>query len=318
MYKPVAIVVWAATACNPNSMNVLTNERLPERLILCATDTFYLDGDTCLSQLPDVMQLRIEEETGCYSCILDLITSLHSASDLEKTTCSLDPSGIECLSTVTISAGLRDFQGCSGYSLIYPSCSSWEVRRSVSIIQDILALLVSTSEQNLGQLGLPEEPCNLCYVNFYTSLRSAVNADPTLKASIETCVSISLSDPDCQSGLEMYRERFRSCSGYDLMYLGPECTSGAVLEIEAIDPVPALTGCAFHPEAPSCIAVDAVFQSIKSISSAECTRCYTEYFDDLRVRRAIVSAGSVCDDLSSQACQDWIALETSNLQQCVR
>jgi hypothetical protein len=308
----------SARACGQDMINMLSAERLFDRLLLCAADEFFIDSQACINQLPDVIYSDLGSLTpDCMKCVTDFISSIHGLEVNVKELCSRNPRSESCIGSEAVRDTLISFQSCAKYSLTYPSCSTQEVRSflEADVPSEIFRSVVN-SDVMLGDAVIPRSLCGVCYQNMLNSLRVESQSNNTLAAGIRLCNNTSVSTALCQQRLGDYFDSFSRCAGRSIARYGPDCTEGERRQLTDLDPYGKLTNCAFHPEATSCDNIYGFLYSIESRTSKPCAACYREYFDRVSSIRATFSAGSTCANIRSPTCLSWNAPEILNLYRC--
>lgn len=285
--------------------------------MLCGIDPFYLDAQTCMDQLPQVIQSRIAiSGAGCTNCITAFVDNLVSVRDIVESACEYDPSGRACLSDQHVQTSLIAFQTCSGHSLFYPACSRAEVRQLqeestlVSVIESVLTPGTSSTD-----LLVVRPTCTTCYQQLTQSLSSA-SSDTSILAGLGKCISESLSHADCLTALQGSLVKFEACAGFPVDRSGPECDATDLERIAEVAPYEFIAGCAFEPQSDICLEKQRFLDDLKTLSDAQCAECYSEFSDQISASTALYAAGSVCDNVTATGCLTWNTVPVSRLAGC--
>lgn len=303
-------------ACSVEMINMLSAESLFDRMLLCASDSFFVNSETCINELPDVMASDFRSLTPeCIQCATDFISSINKLDVSVKELCSRSPRSESCIEAV--SGTLVDFQSCARYSIVYPSCSSQEVRSFMEAnVPSTIFRSVLSSDDIVEDSEIPYSLCGVCYRGMLNSLTLEAQSNNTLATGVQLCNSTSVSTPICQQRLGDYFDTFSRCAGLSIARYGPDCTAAERSTLADLDLYGKLTLCAFNPETASCDNIHALLDSIESSTSRSCAACYREYFDRVSLNRATFSAGSICANIRSPQCLNWNAPEILNLYRC--
>lgn len=305
-------------ACSKLVIAEVSRQRLFDRLILCAVDSFFVGFTACVEQFPGIMISQFDlVEDLCIECITSLVNHVASNRDAVDLKCQTQPSSAACLRSGIIQEALASFQRCSGVSIMYPSCRSSEVRASAeSRTIGLIFEAALNQTPNVPALAVPFSSCAVCYYQFADSLFTGAKTSPNIEDSVKLCNDSSISSSECRDGIQNFLSDFANCAGYDIYRFGPECKPSEVSAIEALQPYRELSICAFAPEKPACESLGSFYEDITSLSNEECSLCYLEYFDQVVTESATLAAGSVCDNIDSPDCLSWNSKSLSYLEYC--
>jgi hypothetical protein len=308
----------SASVCPAEVVESLTTQLLFDRLSLCATDAFYVNVETCVSQLPGLIRMNLEELTpACMSCVATFVNSVAASQSTLRDACSTYPRSPACLELPGMRTALAGFQTCSETSLVYPSCTAREARRFAqggttrSVIE-----IIGQGASDFSSIGIPYTTCGLCYYQLGAQLSTAAQQNATVMTAIQNCRTSPTLTEACRASIREFLDMFASCSGVEAGRYGPECTPTELEAINLLEPYRVLTSCAYTPEDPSCESIDRFFATCESVANSACVTCYREYLGDVKSFRATVSAGSACSNINSQNCLTWNAQQIQNLAKC--
>ena len=238
-------------------------------IVNCLLATEPLGSNECLTQYIQDHPESIYSipATGiCRKWIQSLVISIHNANSLG---CSYnnetDMLLINGNCAADLGEALSDFQGHTGYSIMYPQCDSRTIREHSRDGKFVGILETYANYTNF--LIQPTDLCGKCYIDFQRSVASTACIDGESVACIESTTVLSA------------RNSFLHCAGQDIGFIGPSCSSAQIAKVEAFVPGPyyAITHCRYFPEDVFCLEIDDYLDKISSVTDDDCGSCFYEY-----------------------------------------
>ena len=277
----MALLFQAAAdpVCSYDMIMELSRQGLVDYAVInCLLATENLGKNECLTQFIQDHRESIHPIPLVGSCrywIQSLVDSIHGAS---TTGCSYVKEtdfltiGGDCAAEIGV--GLTDFQNNSGYSIMYPQCSSDRVRHNG--LQLTYKNIVETYAKTNNRFATLTDLCDVCYINFQQYVVSGINGDDGLKEACEDSSSHA-----CAQSTTMLaaKQIFVHCAGHDIEFVGPVCTAEQTDMVEAMIPGPyyAMTHCQYNPNDVFCGHISEYLSTVSTRTNDSCGLCYSEY-----------------------------------------
>ena len=217
--------------------------------------------------------------------------------------------GFDCFDS-RIGDSVVAFYRTTGQWPIAGMCTSAQVRTYAR--DEIFAqILADECGSKSGGIAPVVTACDFCFSDkvFAYELRDLL--DNAVNPILADACTVEPFGSDCvnSNSVSLARLMFEKCSGYDILSVGPVCTSSQAAYVETLIPKPyyVFAHCAFNPSTLFCTKTSAYLDHIELVTSVDCLGCYAEFRTELAMLALADVDGMCAIDVFAGTCLAYLA-----------